>query len=293
MSEILINRISESLRQQNEIKKFLAFSDHDRARAWTEPMFNRNFPFMTIYLLSEEGRKTFDANDREGMLSSCLKVFGDIPWSPKIHNQQRMPYVPSVNFSFTRNGEVTSGSKLHMKETDSLLRTNIAAILLLGMSLPEEKGKNKLFKFYKSLDKNKKNAFSRHIDLLLTTNNASRAWIKDNDLDKSANFDWDTELSKIILTLPENKIDPEKQLPKKLSSTLLNANLSTLYSNQTLEMFLEYVYSYAMSLERTHTRDIDILGFTENLPLDFISDPARRLRIDLLKKRIGIKPKNY
>lgn len=254
-----------------KIKGFLNSTQFKVDKLWQQEDFCANFPKVVKRLLSPEGLERFPASDRNKIFSSCLTSFTNLPWTKKPKEHRSGGYIRAKDFYFTVEGKVTRAKLEATSEVDSLARAEIASIILLGMSLPEEKrAMGEIITFYKGLDEGKQSTSRQSLGLLLIRDNISRQWLKNNQLDKVTGYDWDTQITELIFNFPGNVISERKKsasLPSVMTGDL------KFYSSQAIDLFLYYAFLYAQSLKLNEARADEIkrlMDQVKELPSDYV-----------------------
>lgn len=255
MTEKSIVREDLSQRIHAEVSEYIGLSQDQRLERWTRPEFVKMFPKMTIYMLSPGGMRQYSQVEREEIFRSGLDIFSRLPAAAK----KDEPHNASANFMLMDDGRMvgsgtlkSSSDRLGLK-ADSLLRTNLACILLLGMSCFDDK---KLSEEVNKHDLVEQRAFEQNLNVLLLTANITSRRISENpSLQKRLKESWHERIVALMFNLPQNKIDDAKG-PKQLPSVLGDPDSHQKYPEKILEAFLQYVidYTHAVS-KKTAARD--------------------------------------
>lgn len=287
-----------------QIRVFLAASQEERNKKWQAKEFSAIFPKFIKRVLSPQGLEIFSSKDRQEIFISTLETFLTLPWTPprwwKHQEDEARQPIGALGLRFPESEEVFSrAGREHEEEvnTDSLMNTEIASVLLLGMSLDdEEQAMREVVEFYQRLGP-KRGSFRQSLGLLLVRDNITRKWIKTNQLDVATGYEWDQQITELILNLPENVINPTKNLPQGLPKEM-TYHLKTLYSMEAIDIFLDYAVIYVQSLPMTKKRADQIQDFTlevRRLPEDFVLAPPTQavliqLRQAIIRQRLQPEP---
>ena len=211
-------RASQNLQEDlnGQVREFLSLSKEDRNKRFGSKEFLGVFPNLVKGVLSPDGLEKFSSEDRGEIFATTLTIL-------------------SPSFSYP------TGSIFLTESGDSMARTVDASIVLLGMSMPdEEQAMKDIIRSYTILDRNKRSGFKQNLGLLLAKSSTARAWVKNNQLDLATGYEWDAQLAELILNLPENSINPSRNIPHKLPGIMVG-RLSGIYSTQAVDIFLDFI----------------------------------------------------
>lgn len=261
ISELTTSKnLQEDLNRQ--VREFLSLDQEDRNNRFQSKEFLIIFPNLVKRMLSPDGLKEFSSESRGEIFATSLTRF-------------------STSFSYP-------GGVIMSEVRDSLQRSADASIVLLGMSMPdEEQAMRNIVGLYKELNK-KRPSFRQSLGLLLAKSSATRAWIKTNQLDLATGYEWDTQLAELILNLPENSINPSRNLPHELPG-IMGGSLSRIYSTQATDIFLDYALEYANNMVMTRDRMDSIQDFinaVRRFPKEFVMKPSTQAGLMQLRQII-------
>lgn len=168
---------------------------------WRTSEFTELFPNLIFRLLSLEGRNQYAKQQKQRIFELGFTSFMELPWKAGGvavggRSSQVNKETPLWEIFLGRNTE---------SDTESLITVEIGCLLLLGLSL---KNKIDIIEAYNKLETvNKKTSFRSHITgELISTRSNFRQWVKTNNLDRDNGFEWDSEVTRLVLQLfPQNR----------------------------------------------------------------------------------------
>ena len=242
---------SQQDRQAETLRHLLTGRQEDISKLWQDKQFLCRFPKMAAFLISSEGQQEFSQDQRETLFTLSLGQFLS-------SNNQKL-----TGYLFTKDGDVAvrnnngilkivsdgKSEPLSPEEkTDAFTKALIASILLIGMSLNDrERRSSLLIESYQNLSQARKNNFTDTLGRLLSENSATRAWIKDNKLDKENGFDWDSELAYTLFFGIYAKRTNYFPIPSEMKQDIVG-NLSL----QTRSVMLNFALEYAEKLIKSN-----------------------------------------
>ena len=273
---------NELLDQQ--ISKFINSSQQDREKMWTSKEFVISFPKLTQRMLSPEALERFKSDDRYTIFKSSLDIFKRRNFSGFQTGPANYNYTPTYRLLFTKAGNIRTATDSDINESNKgdtpLQHTTLACVLLLGMSVENETDAMREFlNFYDS-----RRYVRNIIDSLLVKTNATRSWIKENELDMATGYEWDTQLAELIVNLPEHLISSEKNHPRLLPTEFRDIKL---YSQEAVDVFIDYALIFAHTLPLTQKRSLNIIDFImyiRHLPSEFVMRPSTQAALAQLRK---------
>lgn len=281
----------ESLQNQQDqkfaltIRRLLASSDQNLNVYWQDREFLFEFPMLAVWLVGSEGKKEFSQDQRTDLFDRSLNTF--------LHNN----YQILAGYSFTKDGKfATRDNKGSLKTvsnnpelvpqdqaTDSATKALIGSILLIGMSLSDrERLKSLVIESYQDLSEHRRVNLTDTLGRLLAKNNATRTWIKENELDRGNGFDWDHELAQLLFFGIYSGQGLERfPMPHEMNRDLKHFSLQT--RSVMLDFALEYREKLGRSKNNAQLTDF-ILGMDE---METTEDIAHKL--GLLKQKASFK----
>lgn len=258
--------------------------------------FPQYFPGFVKTMLSPQGLTDYSEEDRKKLFASSLEAFNTLPWSRfkgPYYSERTANYIDTFNMWFNEKGEIIRhkgmGDKPFAIQTDYLFYTDIACLLLLGMSLNSEEATTSILNLFNNVDKNKRNTLIKALNTVLPEKSSTGKWIKDNRLDASIEGGWDSRIAELLFNLPEFRIDAQKGTPKKLPS-FMTKDAPKLYSEEVFDVFLEYALQYAQSLIKwmDAKRERDLVDFMlmvrRDLPKEYVEKPSTKSCLQTINK---------
>lgn len=263
--------------------------------------FPQHFPGLVKTMLSSEGLKKYSEEDRKKLFASSLEAFNTLPWSHNkgpYHSKQAPNYINASRMWFDEKGEISHHKGMEVEaftlQKNNLLYTDIACLLLLGMSLNSEEATVSILNLCINADKNKRQTLIKAFSAVLSkTTSLTRKWIKDNRLDASIGGNWDSRIAELLFNLPEFRIDAQKGTPKKLPS-ITTGDAPKLYSEEAFDVFLEYVLQYTQGLIKwmDPKREEDLVDFMlmvkQELP-EYAERPSTQLYLQTINDILDTK----
>lgn len=260
---------------QQRLQDFLRLTPDQQRDEWLNNEFTKLFPAMAILTLSPEGREGSPLA-ASTLFRSALAAFQNYPLAEKYEHirqggrhvtvQVGGPAITASRFVYDIVSEATSGWGWRGSDTtDNLFRVDLAGIIALGLSLPEEdRAKEYFLATYDQLRKSK-GTFDQALGLLLPITSVSRKWVKAHGLDMVSGNEWDQSVAGLILSLPQNEIQVRANLPERLPGQLREVDVATRYSELSLDVFLAYSAAYITLLPMSVQRAEDLFAFAWSL----------------------------
>lgn len=190
---------------------------------WKDPGFAEGFPNMVYLFTSPHVSDKFTHEQKQRIFELGLKSLMELSWTG------RSGGAAISGKMFGVNKQAQLWERVYIREispdTEALTRLEIGSLILLGFSLKDKQYSKKfIIGCYKNLkDTNmtasKARSFRGHIlNNLLTVNNPFREWVKTNNLDANNGFEWDREVTKLILMLLplERATTLDREVPNNL-----------------------------------------------------------------------------
>lgn len=269
--------VLEQYREPNlALRNLLNTKGEDLVNLWQNKEFLFAFPRMAIFLISNKGCMEFSKDQRAQIFSDSLSIFlsnnnrqlsgymftkdGEIVTK----NAQGLHNVGSINegepISIPNSSDTITPEKA--EKTDTYSKTVIASILLIGMSLKDqEKLTSLVIQSYERFSSAKRGDILDNLGRLLDINSPTRAYIKNNQLDKDNGFGWDKELSYIMFFGIYKRVQKSmgQRLPQEMKDIMLQY-----YSLETLSVILDYSLDQSEHLQRLRDSD-ELTGFIDHM----------------------------
>lgn len=204
-------------------RRFLDGSLEDRLALWQQIEFVKLFPRITETLLKTDNTE----EERRIFFNSSLTAITTIPWSAKMGETS----IPGQVNKFFPDENIKT-------ESDSLFRTDIASIILLGMSLPEKSQAMTDILTSAKQFANNTISFKNHLLQLILQRNATQQWITNNNLDKAAGDSWGRQIAELYVNLPPHSNIQREQF---VFPTGMKGDLINFYITDAVIVFTEYV----------------------------------------------------
>lgn len=226
--------------------EFLRGDTEKWKKKWQDPNFTYAFPANVQGFLSQDGHTQFLKEHGEKVIHSAVSAFMQLPWNPR-----EQGHIAVNGMKFTEDGKIMpleTNELVQAKKptSDSLIRTEIASLLLLGFNpSSQEDTKKCIATSYQNLTPNRRGSFRDNVFQLITNNNISRKWIKTNQLDTKNGFRWDKDVPTLALSLaPPRYKNPNEGL-RVLPNELLHPEQ---FPGGVIDVFVDYAINHAKSL---------------------------------------------
>lgn len=242
---------------------------------WQTVEFCRAFPKVVQTLISPVTSPQFSPMQREAVFIKTMASFANLSWDDKTASS-----IPTKSLVFKRDGEIVSWRGREFgNQANPLMYAEIAYALLLGMSLPNQDiVRENITNLHESLTKSRQETFKYCLGRLADLKNATRTWIKTNELDLQAGLEWDEWTVEMLLGLPEYSIDRAKDMPIPDIPAECTYVLKDRFSKEAVTVFLKYLWHYSQTFSLTDDKFKIIVNFMHDLR-GFGSDFLRSERI--------------
>lgn len=280
-----LQRTPQPIDQQ--INTYLIYGPDDQVRQWTTKEFITVFPQMVRRLLSPEGLDKYPQQARSTFYDAsltALKEFHLIRIPGALRRKELFIPATNLNYDIEKETLVSPVNQGRPKNVDYLFRIDLAGVILLGMSQDDyESAIKKFTDTYREIQEKRPrkqgSTLKQIIHMHLDTRSVSRRWVKMHGLDTTTGRNWDGTIAELLLNLPENEINIERNYPKRLPQELVNPDAPRVYSEETLIVFLDYAAQYAEDLPMSPARSRDLVDFSLNvrrMPQEFLSNKANQ-----------------
>jgi hypothetical protein len=238
--------------------EFLKGDVEDWKSKWQDRNFTNTFPTSAQNFLSQDGHTQFLKEHGGELIHSAVSTFMALPWNPREEG-----HIAVIGMGFTENGEVmnlkTKELTSNNKPTiDSLMRAEIASLLLLGFGpSSKEYTKDFIVKSYIDLTTNRRDIFRNTTFRFITKDNIVRKWVKSKNLDMQNGFSWDKEVTNLALSLPPPRFKNTNGMLRALPNELQNLEL---FVPEAVEAAVDYVLDYVRNLDKIgrHRKDLQV-----------------------------------
>jgi len=280
-----------------QVDEYLHLSPDEQVQRWTSREFVSVFPHMVQLMLSQKGLEKYSIEARTQMFMSSVRAIKELPLGEGIGYEgcDGRAHIAARGISFdAEQNRVVGAKKPEDKHIEDLLRIDLAGVVLLGMSMPDdEAAMEKIVEIFQTRNHRDRETLVLVFSRLLPMQSAVHRWVKKHNLDIGTGKEWDSSVAELLLNLPLNAINVQANTPYKIPIELTGADCPKFYSQEAFDVFLDYAVQLAQDLPMSSSRRKSLVDFTLNvrrMPPEFVLQESTQIALKLIHERINSRP---